>query len=74
MHRNAVGFCVVACLMLVGLSRPAWGFFKHQRQGLPGWQTRRARAWRLPSLPQLRYSAANASMTFFDGHLLLYLY
>ncbi len=24
MGRKAVGFCVVACLMLVGLSHPAW--------------------------------------------------
>jgi len=33
MGRNAVGFCVVACLMLVGLSHPAWSQAPAEKPG-----------------------------------------
>ena len=33
MHRKAVGFCVVACLMLVGLSHPAWSQAPAEKPG-----------------------------------------
>ena len=33
MYRKAVGFCVVACLMLVGLSHPAWSQAPAEKPG-----------------------------------------
>ncbi|MCY2938781.1 MAG: SUMF1/EgtB/PvdO family nonheme iron enzyme, partial [Planctomycetota bacterium] len=33
MSRNAVGFCVLVCLMLVGLSHPAWSQAPAEKPG-----------------------------------------